>query len=148
MRGEVILPGHGNTPWERAADFEWTERAFEYLEQGKLSAEVRVRDGVISTRVWGNCPRCGGQLDDRQVHSAVTNVLGSSRGVEAMPGPGPAVVPVDVTCGCGRVHDGAPEEKTGCGVSFRVEFEAVDLDASLPTVGGESTGADPAGAAP
>ncbi|GHG88864.1 hypothetical protein GCM10018780_07650 [Streptomyces lanatus] len=36
----------------------------------------------------------------------------------------PAVVTVDVTCGCGHTHAGAPEGTTGCGVSFRVELEA------------------------
>jgi hypothetical protein len=33
-----------------------------------------------------------------------------------------AFFPVDVTCGCGDNHSGAPSGKTGCGVSFRVEL--------------------------
>ncbi|MEV7094527.1 hypothetical protein AB0M80_17005 [Amycolatopsis sp. NPDC051045] len=89
-------------------------------------------------------------MDDRQVHSAVTNVLGGSRGVKTSSKPGPAVVPVDITCGCGRAHDGSPNEQTGCGVSFRVELEAVDHDRLLRSTGEMSDNAgeaDPAGAA-
>lgn len=29
--------------------------------------------------------------------------------------------PVDVDCGCGRIHPGAPKNVTGCGIKFRVE---------------------------
>lgn len=146
----MILPGHDDTRWERVAGFEWTEKAFEYLERGSLKAEVRLRDGVVSTRVWGNCPRCGGLLDDRQVHTAVTNVLGGSRGMNTSSKSEPTVVPVDITCGCGRAHDGSPDEQTGCGVSFRVELEAVDHNRLLRSTGetpDNAGDADPAGAA-
>ncbi|MDQ3152790.1 MAG: plasmid pRiA4b ORF-3 family protein [Actinomycetota bacterium] len=41
------------------------------------------------------------------------------------------VEPVDIGCGCGTTHPGAPADTTGCGVSFRVELEPVpDSDAA------------------
>lgn len=114
-------------PWEATSDFEWTDRAYGLLEQGLLHAEVNVVDGVLSTRVWGNCPRCEGLLNDHQVPTVVDG-FGAARGhgTDVVAGAGPRVVVVDVTCGCGLAHAGVPEGTTGCGVSFRVELEAED----------------------
>lgn len=119
-------PAHEDSPWQLENAFEWTEKAFDDMESGRLKAEATVRDGVLSSRVWGRCPRCYGQLDDRQVHTAVTNTLaGGTRGSDT-PADEPDLVAIDVSCGCGRTHPGGPTGKTGCGVSFRVELEAGD----------------------
>jgi hypothetical protein len=55
---------------------------------------------------------------DRQVITALTGLSGPSRGEN---GERPAVVMLDVTCGCGSEHRNAPEGAVGCGVSFRIE---------------------------
>jgi hypothetical protein len=111
--------------YEKTAAFAWTERAFELLESGRLRAEIRQpRPGVLASHVWGRCPRCGHDIDDWQPLSAVTGLTGSRQ-------PGSTtrdttdVEPVDINCGCGTVHSGAPADITGCGVSFRVELEPV-----------------------
>lgn len=111
--------------YENTTEFVWTERAFELVEEGKLHAEIQQpRVGVKVSHVWGACPRCGHHLDDWQPLSAVTGVIGGRR-----PDPGAHdttdVEPVDVTCGCGTTHPGAPIDTTGCGVSFRIELELI-----------------------
>ncbi|MDO0910682.1 hypothetical protein QQM39_07415 [Streptomyces sp. DT2A-34] len=111
--------------WEPTSEFGWTSKAYDLLEQDLLRAEVALVDGVVTTRVWGCCPRCAGRIDDRQVPTVVGDFT-SPRGMadadaaEVLP----PVVVVDVTCGCGAAHVDSPEGTTGCGVSFRVELVA------------------------
>lgn len=125
----MVVSGHSETAsdehFERTTAFEWTERAFELLGTGTLRAEIQEhRPGVRWAHVWGRCPRCGHHLDDWQPLSAVTGVLGDRRsGSDA--GEILDVEPVDVGCGCGTAHPGAPDGVTGCGVSFRIELEPV-----------------------
>ena len=117
-------------PYRELVDYSWTEKAFEMLERGSLHGQVVSRDKVISSRVWGPCPRCGHVLDDSQTLTAVTNLMyrewrttGDTSGEQ--PGgedTGQQFFPVDVSCGCGDSHPGAPPGTTGCGVSFRVEL--------------------------
>jgi hypothetical protein len=117
-------------PYHELVDYSWTEKAFEMLERDALHGEAVSRDGVVGSRVWGPCPRCGHELDDRQTHTAVTNLMGgewrTSGGASTeQPGggdDGPVFLAVDVSCGCGDSHSGAPPGTTGCGVSFRVEL--------------------------
>ncbi|RLK58770.1 hypothetical protein [Actinokineospora cianjurensis] len=108
----------GEVDFEDTADFEWTVRAFEALEGGRLHGKVFTADGVVSTHVWGRCPRCAHPLDDRQVHTAV--ITGPSREADAQDEP-PALA-VDIACQCGHPHPQAPDGVAGCGVSFRVEL--------------------------
>jgi len=118
-------------PYQESTDYSWTEKAFEMLECNDLQGEVVVsRDGIVSSRVWGPCPRCRHALDDRRTHTAVTNLMGGEWRGPGGAGPGQpgsedaglAFFPVDVSCGCGDGHAGAPAGTTGCGVSFRVEL--------------------------
>jgi len=115
---------------ERTTAFVWTERAFVLLETGKLRAEIQERrPGVRWSHVWGECPRCGHRIDDWQPLSALTGLAGGRRPDSAAREAGD-VEPVDIGCGCGTTHPGAPDDTTGCGVSFRVELEPVpDSDA-------------------
>jgi hypothetical protein len=98
------------------------------LERGELLGEVVSARGIIRSRVWGLCPRCGHSLDDRQVLTAVANLPSDAwRYAPSPTGSGTesavrAFREVDVSCGCGTSHPGAPEKTTGCGVSFRVEL--------------------------
>jgi hypothetical protein len=116
-------------PFAESTDFKWTKDAFRMLDSGDLLGEVISSDGVVRSRVWGPCPGCKHPLDDRQTHTAVTNVFG---GEWRSPADGPAdpdatasgveYYQVDVSCGCMKTHDGAPADRTGCGISFRVEL--------------------------
>jgi hypothetical protein len=118
--------------YEESADPEYTKQAFKSLRDGDLVGEVISSNGVVRSRVWGPCPRCKHNLDDRQTHTAVTNVF--SREWRYTPGTrstdedaattGLTYYQVDVTCGCAQSHSGAPAAgRTGCGASFRVELE-------------------------
>lgn len=117
-------------PYQESTDYSWTEKAFGMLECGDLQGEAASRDGVVSSRVQGPCPRCRHALDDRQTHTALTGLMGwQQRGPDgAGPGqPGDSeaglvFLPVDVSCGCGGSHPGTPAGTAGCGVSFRVEL--------------------------
>lgn len=99
------------------------------LQSGTLHGEVLSRQDIVSSRLWGNCPRCGHPLDDKQTHTAVTNLMSRTRGSrKAKPSEGLGedtgvrYFDVDVSCGCEKTHDGAPDGRAGCGVSFRVEL--------------------------
>lgn len=116
MTGEL---DHAVT-YEQSAEFNWTVRAFELLCAGHLHGKAFATDGVVSSHVWGACPRCAHALDDRQVHTAV--ITGVGRSVNVYLEGQPDALLVDVACGCGRAHPDAPGEITGCGVSFRVEL--------------------------
>jgi hypothetical protein len=117
-------------PYHELVDYSWTAKAFEMLERGDIGGNAVSRDGVVGSRVRGPCPRCGHDLDDRQTHTAVTNLMNGewrSKGVAGtgQPDEGNADLvyfPIDVSCGCGDSHPGAPPGTTGCGVSFRVEL--------------------------
>jgi hypothetical protein len=110
--------------YQVSSDFSWTEKAYEELQEGNdLHGEVVCRGGVMASRVWGKCPRCGDPLDDRQSLTVLTSFMGV-RGTDS---PQPTDVDVrfaqvDVSCGCGVPHPGAPTGATGCGTSFRVEL--------------------------
>ncbi|MEU2062671.1 hypothetical protein [Streptomyces sp. NPDC013455] len=128
----VAEPDHDTAePWAAISDFIWTDRAYDLLERKLLHAAAQVADGILTTKVWGPCPRCSGRLHDVQVPTAIGDVAGSRGGTEETTAmPEPRVVVVDVTCGCGVAHPDAPEGTMGCGVSFRVELVAEDGPAS------------------
>lgn len=115
------------TNYDDSVDYSWTERAFEMMGSDSLHGEVFSQEDVVSSHVWGKCPRCGHALDDRQTHTAVTNLMSAPRrsgttkrglGDEAAV----RYFDVDVSCHCEDDHAGAPVGTAGCGVSFRVEL--------------------------
>ncbi|MBB5874128.1 hypothetical protein F4553_007562 [Allocatelliglobosispora scoriae] len=109
--------------YDESAAYRWTERAYELLSSGDLQGRAFAADGVLSSHVWGPCPRCGHQLDDRQVHTALVDELRWPGRRPATKGtPPPIQLPVDIACGCTHTHPHAPGDTTGCGVSFRVEL--------------------------
>jgi hypothetical protein len=118
-----------NGRYERTTAFIWTECAFDLLEIGTLRAEVEEPcPGLRWSHVWGPCPRCRHPLDDWQPLSAVTGLVSRSGSAEHDIA---EIESIDITCGCGTGHLGAPNGMTGCGVSFRVELEPVpDSNAS------------------
>lgn len=112
-------------PYQELMGYEWTEKAYHMLERRELRGEAVSRDKIVRSRVRGPCPRCGHSLDDQQTHTAVISIMGTE--TRGWPGRGRgggdetgSPFEVDVSCGCGDKHSGAPEGTTGCGVSFRV----------------------------
>ena len=97
------------------------------LTKGQLHGEATDKEGIVSSRVVGPCPRCGHGLDDPQTHSAVTNMLGGEwRGLSPTgQEKAPAYLTVDVSCGCHEPRSGTPAGRTGCGVTFRVKLRSV-----------------------
>ena len=52
-------PAPGAWAYQLTSDIEWTNKAFESLqEDGDMHGEVISRGGVVASRVWGPCPRC------------------------------------------------------------------------------------------
>ena len=103
--------------------YRWTDRAFELLLDGVLSAHVRKIGGIMTASVTGKCPRCDHEVGFEQIREAVAGealqVLG---GQEPMAETHCTYVAVDVECRCGEGHPGRPTEtRRGCGVNFRVE---------------------------
>jgi len=129
MRRSARIPAT-EVAYENITSLEWSQRAFDLLQRGQLHVKIFNTDGVISAHVWGPCPRCGHDLDYRPTLSAIVPELGGSRGLwTALTGRSTlkgSSVPeaVDVGCGCGRDHPGAPKTVRGCGVSFRLPTSA------------------------
>ena len=113
-------------PYLETCELEWTERAFALLIGNRMTAVPRLTDGVLTIVVAGPCPRCAHHLVDRQVATAVAGVGSGTVRRFSIPRSAPAArtVQLDVTCGCGTTHPGAPDTVTGCGVSFRIELVA------------------------
>jgi len=121
----MTTAGPPDEPYQESANYSWTETAFEMLEHDQLHGEVISRDGIVTSRVWGSCPRCGHDLHDQQTHTALTSLMGAQpRGTDQPGGIGAeeSFFPVDISCSCGTGHPGAPAGQAGCGVSFRVEL--------------------------
>jgi hypothetical protein len=108
--------------YQPTAAYEWTERAYQLLVDGQLHGRAFATGAVLSSHVWGPCPRCEHPLDDRQVHTAVVSGVGRWPGGPDQTGEVPSALEVDVACGCGYPHPRAPQGVAGCGVSFRVEL--------------------------
>ena len=82
--------------YAQTAAYEWTERAYRLLLSGQLQARSFATDGVVSSHVWGACPRCGHQLDHRQVHTAIAAGPGRQTGGQIIP-PTPPTLEVSTT---------------------------------------------------
>lgn len=106
-------------PYREAEDFEWTEKAYDLIEAGSLKATVTQREHRYYALIEGECPRCGHQLKFTIPISGLVRAGGVRGSGEPV-----GHVNVDVVCGCGANHPGAPIMNGGCGVAFRVEFEA------------------------
>jgi hypothetical protein len=116
----------GEVAYENTADEAWARKALDLYQRGELQVEAFNTEGVVSAQVWGTCPRCGHELDVQQTLSVPIIGSGGGRGLwSALTGrdaPVAGGVPdaVEAGCGCGHAHPGAPEQVTGCGVSFRL----------------------------
>lgn len=104
--------------------YKWTEAAYDYLLDGKLTASIRSAGGISTATVTGTCPNCGDNVNFSEVLDAVT---GESMGTLGRRGTQPAqaddgYVPLTVSCSCTEQHAGRPTDiNHGCGINFRVE---------------------------
>lgn len=105
--------------YENTADEAWAQRAFDLYQRRQLQVRAFNTEGVVSAQVWGTCPRCGHDLDIQLTLSAPVITW---RGWSPIGRRNASSVPADVElgCGCGLTHAGAPDHVTGCGVSFRL----------------------------
>jgi hypothetical protein len=110
--------------YENTADPAWGRRALESYQRRELQVQALDTEGVVSSQVWGPCPRCGHPLNVQQTLSVP--IAGLRGGIwESLTGREPHAdsgIPdtVEVGCGCDNYHPGAPEQVRGCGVSFRL----------------------------
>lgn len=137
-------------PYENTADTRWAHRARELLQTHQLRV-ARFDDtaGVVSAHVWGTCPRCGHNIN---VQPTLTVPVPEARGLWAtLTGqaiPSRQSIPsipdsVEVGCGCGYPHPGAPQSVLGCGVSFRLPTPAKPSAPDTPGTGTPTTSPDP-----
>ncbi len=121
----------GDTPaaevaYENTADETWARQALDLYKRGELQVRAFDTEGVVSAQAWGTCPRCGHELNVQLTLSIPIASVRGGRGLwSALTGrdvPAPVGVPdsMEVGCGCGHAHPGAPGQATGCGVSFRL----------------------------
>jgi hypothetical protein len=101
---------------------EWTKKALELLNAGKISVEVINQKGVRIVEVDGICPYCEDPLHYTDSLTAVTEGSPGDlpEGGDGVGDGGPTYEELTVTCGCGEQHAGDPKKGTGCGTSFRV----------------------------
>jgi hypothetical protein len=133
--GDTVGTPAPDVAYENVADRASATAALGLYEAGLLQVQAFDTEGVVSAQVWGTCPRCGHDLDVQLTLSVpIIGVRGERglwagrdrRGTPDSPG-----IPdtVEVGCGCGRAHPGAPENVTGCGVSFRLPTSPPDAPA-------------------
>ena len=106
--------------WANTADKTWAMQAIDFYQRRQLRVEAFNTEGVVSAQVWGTCPRCLHDLDIQVTLNAP--VLTWRGGWSSIGRRNASGIPddVEVGCGCGFAHAGAPEQVTGCGVSFRL----------------------------
>lgn len=118
--------GSAGVPYEPDAPnaYEWTEIAYDYLLDGKLTASIRSTGGISTATVTGTCPHCGDDVNFSKVLDAVIGEsMGTLGGRESQPAQADDdYVPLTVSCSCSAQHPGRPADVShGCGINFRVE---------------------------
>jgi hypothetical protein len=104
--------------------YEWTEVAYDYLLDGKLTATIRALGGISTATVTGTCPYC---KDDVKFSEVLDAVAGESLGTLSRRSAQPVraddgYVALTVSCSCTGAHPGRPAGVSyGCGVNFQVE---------------------------
>jgi hypothetical protein len=119
-------PGAPGVAYERDAPnaYKWTEVAYDYLLDGKLTASIRSAGGISTATVTGACPYCTDDVNFSEVLDAVTGESVRTLGAgQALPAPADdEYVPLTVSCACTEPHAGRPADvHYGCGINFRVE---------------------------
>lgn len=108
---------------DQPAAYKWTEKAFDYLTQGKLQAEIVNRSGVHVAEAKGDCPRCDHDVNYAfELDAPLPGSFGGlGQGVATTPAP-VQYAAVNVVCRCNGEHPGRPDGiDRGCGILFAVE---------------------------
>jgi hypothetical protein len=116
-------PAPSPVPYENAApnSYEWTERAYDLLVAGKLSAAVVTHSGIQTAEVTGECPHCSHDVNFRQVLDAASRETMGTLGARETTAE-VDYAPLTVACSCTESHTGRPPTVNhGCGVNFRVD---------------------------
>ncbi len=104
--------------YEVIADQALAERALDFYKRRQLQVQAFNTEGVVSAQIWGTCPRCAHSLDVQMTLSAPVVTRGGWSSIGRKDPKIPAEI--DVGCGCGLSHNGAPGNVTGCGANFRL----------------------------
>jgi hypothetical protein len=109
-------------PYERNRPnaFEWTDKAFDLLDEGRLHGRVdRLAELEVAT-VVGVCPRCEHTFRFESSRHAVGTGGRTLESDDSTIDPN-EFVPVEVRCQCKSDHDGRHDSEKGCGILFRIE---------------------------
>ncbi|MDR1443073.1 MAG: hypothetical protein LBJ02_11985 [Bifidobacteriaceae bacterium] len=105
----------------RPTAYEWTEKAYDLLLDGKLVVGSVMANGVRIIAAQGQCPRC----DDDVAFVMETHapLPATSRSLGASAEVADEYEAIEVTCRCAGSHPGRPEQaaQRGCGIAFRVD---------------------------
>jgi hypothetical protein len=124
--GDTIGTSATEVAYENTADEAWASLALDFYQRRQLQVQAFNTEGVVSAQVWGTCPRCGHELNAQPILSTPIVGVRDGRGLWASltrrdsPEAPRVLETIEVGCGCGRTHPGAPDQVTGCGVSFRL----------------------------
>jgi hypothetical protein len=112
-----------NVSYETSAPnaYQWTDKAYDLLQAGRLTASVHTKAGIQTATVEGDCPHCHHDVNYRQVFDAVAGEPLSTLG-ERTTGIDVGYVPLTVSCQCTEFHKGRPDKiDHGCGINFRID---------------------------
>lgn len=116
-------------PYEKTAPnaYTWTERAYDALVAGRMTAEIHTLSGISTAKIAGPCPRCDHPVDYSVILDVVTGERVGTLGHDTID---IAVVAdeylsIVAACRCGEAHEGRPDGVAhGCGINFIVEIAA------------------------
>ena len=115
----------GEVAYDNTADEASARQAIDLYRRSELQVKAFNTEGVVSAQIWGTCPRCGHQLNVQQTPASPCRLargprptVGADRAGRSRDGPVPR--PWRPRRGWAHAHPGAPEQVTGCGVSFRL----------------------------
>lgn len=116
-------------PYEKAAPnaYTWTERAYDALVDGQMTAKIRTLSGISTAAIVGPCPRCGHPVEFSMILDVVTGERIGTLGHESIEKAAMTddYLSIVASCRCGETHDGRPDGVThGCGINFTVEIAA------------------------
>jgi hypothetical protein len=106
--------------------YKWTEKAYDLLQGGELTASIKSAGEISTATVSGECPYCQDNVNFSEVLDAVAGeslgTLGWQRKQAAQPDDG--YVSLTVSCSCTELHAGRPADiNHGCGINFRIEVQ-------------------------
>lgn len=100
----------------------WTDKAFEMLRAGSLSAAITKRREVVTASVTGSCPRCTHDVGFTRILDATAGEHVRSFRTERMTYGKATYVEFIASCMCSELHKSRPDGVSfGCGINFVVD---------------------------